>query len=117
MFVERLRPPPAVPQMDMDLHFAKAQQRWRYADDELPPGQTIEVDDLAEDFSDLVRTALKTATPAQLKQATDAVFSRTRCDPQPAGGTIEPVVEADGDPATPIDAQGTDEALDQPQAH
>ena len=35
VFTARLLPPPAVPAMDMDLHFARVQQRWRYAPDEL----------------------------------------------------------------------------------
>ena len=38
-FQQRLRRPPPMPRMDMDLHFAKAQQRWRYADDELGIGR------------------------------------------------------------------------------
>ena len=41
-FTPRLLPAPAVPRMDMDLHLARVQQRWRYADDELAPGETPE---------------------------------------------------------------------------
>ena len=41
-FTSRLLPAPAVPRMDMDLHLARVQQRWRYADDELAAGQTLE---------------------------------------------------------------------------
>jgi type IV secretion system protein VirD4 len=35
-FTSRLLKAPPVPRMDMDLHLARVQQRWRYADDELP---------------------------------------------------------------------------------
>ena len=41
VFKARLRPPPVVPQIDMDLHFSRVQQRWRYADDELPAGRHL----------------------------------------------------------------------------
>ena len=43
--------PPAVPRMDMDLHLARVQQRWRYADDELAPGQKLSVEALAHDVA------------------------------------------------------------------
>ena len=52
-FVERLRAAPAVPRMDMDLYFAKTQQRWRYVDDELADGQEIDVDRLAHNIEGL----------------------------------------------------------------
>jgi type IV secretion system protein VirD4 len=48
-FTSRLLPAPAVPRMDMDLHLARVQQRWRYADDELPAGQTLSLEALAHD--------------------------------------------------------------------
>jgi type IV secretion system protein VirD4 len=51
VFTARLRPAPAVPQMDMDLHLARVQQRWRYASDELAPGETLNVDALAHDIT------------------------------------------------------------------
>ena len=41
-FTSRLLPAPAVPRMDMDLHLARVQQRWRYADDELAAGRDPE---------------------------------------------------------------------------
>ena len=50
-FTTRLLKPPAVPQMDMDLHLARVQQRWRYADDELPAGQTLSLEALAHDHT------------------------------------------------------------------
>ena len=50
-FLERLKPPPVVHPMNMDLHFARSQQRWRYAEDELPNDKPLHVDELAHDFS------------------------------------------------------------------
>ena len=37
--------------MDMDLHLARVQQRWRYADDELAPGDGLSLDVLAHDIT------------------------------------------------------------------
>lgn len=45
-FTSRLRPAPVVPVMNMDAHFARVQQRWKFLPDELAPGQTIEVEAL-----------------------------------------------------------------------
>jgi type IV secretion system protein VirD4 len=50
-FTSRLRRPPAVPQIDMDLHLARVQQRWRFADDELAPGEDLSIEALAHDFT------------------------------------------------------------------
>src|SRR5205085_2762880 len=46
-FTSRLLSAPAVPRMDMDLHLARVQQRWRYADDELAPGESLGIESLA----------------------------------------------------------------------
>jgi len=51
VFTSRLRPPPAVPQIDMDLHLARVQQRWRFADDELTPGEGLSIEALAHDLA------------------------------------------------------------------
>src|SRR5207342_1160779 len=53
VFRERLRRAPAVPRMDMDLHLARVQQRWRFADDELALGEDLLVEMLAHDLSAL----------------------------------------------------------------
>jgi type IV secretion system protein VirD4 len=50
-FKARLLPTPPVPAMDMDLHLARVQQCWRYADDELAPGETLNLEVLAHDVS------------------------------------------------------------------
>ena len=92
VFKARLRPPPVVPQIDMDLHFARVQQRWRYADDELPAGEGFDIEQLAQDFSDLpVPNA--SSIEADIKACVDGFFLKT-ASPSPAasaGGTIEPV--------------------------
>ena len=51
VFKARLRPAPAVPLMDMDLHQARVQQRWRYANDDLAPGEGLDLEALAHDVS------------------------------------------------------------------
>lgn len=52
-FKARLKPAPAVPRMDMDLHLARVQGRWRYADDELAGGEVIDFRTLAHDMTQL----------------------------------------------------------------
>jgi type IV secretion system protein VirD4 len=52
-FTSRLLPAPAVPRMNMDLHLARVQERWHYADDDLAPGEGPDVDQLAYDMSRL----------------------------------------------------------------
>jgi type IV secretion system protein VirD4 len=48
-FLPRLLPSPAVTPMDMELHLAKVQQRWRYAEDVLGSGDNLRVEVLAHD--------------------------------------------------------------------
>ena len=50
VFANRLRRPPQVPRMDVELHLARMQQRWRYADDDL---DAIRFEALAHDFRTL----------------------------------------------------------------
>ncbi len=97
VFTSRLRPAPAVPQMDMDLHLARVQQRWRFADDELAPGETLNVEALAHDM-----TALPDrfeGTPDEITEVLFGFFSSKgpeaggACDP---GGSIEPASDKDG---------------------
>ncbi|MBX9794030.1 MAG: type IV secretory system conjugative DNA transfer family protein [Burkholderiaceae bacterium] len=97
VFTSRLRPAPAVPQMDMDLHLARAQQRWRYADDELAPGETLSVEALAYDMGVLPDPLVGTSD-----EITDALLGffegkgssgSGQADP---GGSIEPAADEDG---------------------
>lgn len=50
-FRQRLQPAPTVPPMDMDLHLAKVQQRWRFANDALQPGEDLRIEALAHDVN------------------------------------------------------------------
>jgi type IV secretion system protein VirD4 len=49
-FQPRLQPAPAVAPMDMELHLAKVQQRWRYAEDAQGSGDNLRVEVLAHDI-------------------------------------------------------------------
>jgi type IV secretion system protein VirD4 len=96
-FMSRLLPPPAVPRMDTDLHLARVQQRWRYANDELAMGETLSLDVLAHDVSQLPD---KFEGPPDQEARTLLNFFEGGQAPQQgeseAGGTIEPVADDDG---------------------
>ena len=93
-FTSRLLPAPAVPPMDMDLHLARVQERWRYVDDELAPGEGLDYEQLAYDMSRLPELA--DAEPGQVAESVlDFMVG-----PQPGGaaigGAIEAVADEDG---------------------
>ena len=97
-FTSRLRPAPAVPRMDMDLHLARVQQRWRYADDELPPGESLNLDRLAHNF-----TALRDRFEGPAEQAADDLLdffdkglAGLSANVAVGGGAMEPVADDDG---------------------
>ena len=98
VFQARLRPAPAVPRMNMDLHQAKVQQRWCYADDELPPEmQTLDREALSHDIQ-LATEVLN--GPAD--KAADALldpFDQSKAL-QGGGGSIEPADEDTADEST-----------------
>jgi type IV secretion system protein VirD4 len=91
-FKTRLVAPPAVPAMDMDLHFAKLQQRWRYADDEMPADESFKVEHLAQDFGDLPDLGAN-PSPEEITELVNNFFERTIVPGSdvPTGGVIEPV--------------------------
>ncbi|HOM12845.1 MAG TPA: type IV secretory system conjugative DNA transfer family protein [Rubrivivax sp.] len=89
-FTPRLRRPPAVPRMDMDLHVARTQERWRYADDELAPGEGLRVEALAHDFTPLPDTF--EGPPDQIAEVLVGFFCEGQSD---AGGAIEQAPDAD----------------------
>jgi type IV secretion system protein VirD4 len=92
-FLPRLRRPPAVPRLDMDLHVARTQERWRYADDELAPGETLRVEALAHDF-----TALPDkfeGPPGPIAEVMVGFFYGEHPGAAGAGGAIEQVADAD----------------------
>lgn len=95
--MSRLRPAPAVPQMDMGLHLARVQQRWRFANDELAPGEDLSVEALAHDVTLL--PDMFEAAPDKL--ADDLLNFFGQVEPGAgsagdAGGSIEAVPDEDG---------------------
>jgi type IV secretion system protein VirD4 len=93
-FRERLLPPPQVKQIDMDLHSAKVQQRWRYADDEVKDPLQVEL--LAQDYGALVNIDANTPA-ADIDASLKGFFDATQVPSEPAGGSIEPVTTTDAD--------------------
>ena len=94
-FTSRLLPAPAVPRMDMDLHLARVQQRWRYADDELAPGRRLNLEALAHDIelaAGLASKARRTELPTTLLD----FFDHGAPGMPGIGGAIEPVADEDG---------------------
>jgi type IV secretion system protein VirD4 len=91
VFKARLRPAPAVPRMDVNLHLARVQQRWRYADDELAPSEGFALDALAHDLA-LLPDAFD-GPPDKTAEILLDFFGQG----QPAtGGAIEPCADEDG---------------------
>ena len=93
-FTSRLVPPPVVPRMDMDLHLARVQQRWRYADEELASGERLCIESLAYDLSRLPELA--DAPPDQFAESLLDFLCGRRAEGAELGGAIEPVADEDG---------------------
>jgi type IV secretion system protein VirD4 len=93
-FMPRLLPAPLVPRMDMDLHLARVQQRWRYADDELLPGEAFNLESLAHDIA-LLPDCLE-GSPDQTAEALLDFFSQRDRGPSAIGGAIEAAADEDG---------------------
>jgi type IV secretion system protein VirD4 len=90
VFTERLLPPPAVPAMDMNLHFARVQQRWREVDGDLAPGEELTIEALAHDLAHL----------PDLNDGPAEVAAETLVDvftpaPGVSGGAVEAVPDDD----------------------
>lgn len=92
-FTSRLLPAPAVPRMDMDLHLARMQQRWRYADDELAPGTSLSIEALAYDLSQL--PDLADEPPDRTAETVLDFIGGARPGHPGIGGAIEPVADED----------------------
>jgi type IV secretion system protein VirD4 len=86
VFTDRLLPPPVVPAIDMDLHFARVQRRWTWAPDEMDAGQELRLEQLALDMPGLPDFA-SASTPVDLNATLDQFFSVTRVSG--AGGDVE----------------------------
>jgi type IV secretion system protein VirD4 len=92
VFKAHLRPAPRVPRMDMDLHFARVQQRWRYAKDELAEGEGFSVEALAHEVSLLPDTF--EGPPDKTADVLLDFFGQG--PPGSGGGLIEPAADDDG---------------------
>ena len=93
-FTSRLRPAPAVPRMNMDLHLARVQERWRYSDDEPGPGDGLDYEQLAYDMSRL--PALADGEPGQVAEGILDFMVGPRPGEASIGGAIEAVADEDG---------------------
>jgi type IV secretion system protein VirD4 len=91
VFAKRVLPPPPVPRMDMDLHFAKAEQRCRYLDDELKDGEEIDVARLAFPVDDLPKLNVA-STEEEAHAVANGFMEMTRVRRR-GGGAVEPVAE------------------------
>ena len=91
VFKARLRPAPAVPRMDMDLHQARVQQRWRYADDELALGEGLNLEALAHDVS-----LLPDVFEGPPDKTADVLLDFFGQGQTGTGGAIEPCADEDG---------------------
>ncbi len=91
VFKARLRPAPAVPRMDMDLHQARVQQRWRYADEELAPGEGLNLEALAHDVA-----LLPDAFEGPPDKTADVLLDFFGPGQPGMGGAIEPAADDDG---------------------
>jgi type IV secretion system protein VirD4 len=102
-FKARLLPPPEVPAIDMDLHFAKVQRRWTWAPDEIGAGQGLRLEQLALDMPNLPDFAAA-ESDLDVEAVVDQFFGGTLVS-GPAGGVVEEVrVEAlDEPPNVPTD--------------
>jgi type IV secretion system protein VirD4 len=113
VFRERLRPAPVVPRLDMDTHLARAQQRWRFADDDLSPDDTLSVERLAQDFSGLAPLAADAGSEA-IAAYVDRFFDRTRV--RRATGMEGRCTEPSGDADPAVSTDSVAERSSQPEA-
>jgi type IV secretion system protein VirD4 len=93
-FKSRLRPAPGVPRMNMDLHLARVQQRWRYAEDELAPGDSLDYEQLAYDMSRLPELA--DGEPGEVAEGVLDFMLGPRPGGAVIGGAIEAAADDDG---------------------
>jgi type IV secretion system protein VirD4 len=94
VFAERLRRPLQVPSMDMDTHFATAEQRYCYLPDILADGEQIDVRRLAINIDALPELTASTG-PDGAHLFADAFMNQMVVGKR-AGGEVEPI--ADGEP-------------------
>jgi type IV secretion system protein VirD4 len=104
VFQARLLPPPAVPAMDMDLHFARVQQRWREVEGELTAGESLNLEALGHDLAGL--PDLNAGPVENIAQTLLNFFAPSAAS---GGGAIDAVPDDDGvladAPAAPASAE------------
>ncbi|MCX2864945.1 type IV secretory system conjugative DNA transfer family protein [Paucibacter sp. PLA-PC-4] len=93
-FGQRLRPPPEVPRMDMELHTARVRQSRRNAPHELPAGQGPGIHAKAQDLPQLPDNFDR--PPEQLATTLIDFFAQPGPDGSRAGGAVEPMADGDG---------------------
>ncbi|MGM9484894.1 type IV secretory system conjugative DNA transfer family protein [Roseateles sp. NT4] len=93
-FRDRLLPAPIVPAMDVELHLARVQQRWRFADDELAPGEGIDINALAHDLGQLPDRL--DGNPDRMAEILLDFFGADGASPSAIGGAIEAIPDDDG---------------------
>lgn len=94
VFRARLLPAPVVPRMNTDLHLAKVQQRWRYADDELGPCDGLDIEQLAYDIGQL--PALQEGPAEDVAESVLDFLVGPKPGKDAPGGAIEPLPDEDG---------------------
>ncbi|ACB33134.1 TRAG family protein [Leptothrix cholodnii SP-6] len=92
-FTSRLLPPPEVPALDMDLHLARVQQRWRLVEGDLAPDETVSIERLAHDINQLPDHFTELSAQ-QMADACLDFFSEKEA--QPSGGTVEAAADEEG---------------------
>jgi type IV secretion system protein VirD4 len=93
-FASRQLPAPTVPRMNMDLHLARVQERWRDADEELGLGDRLDYEQLAYDMSRL--PDLVDGEPGQVAEGVLDFFVGPRPGDAVVGGAIEAAADEDG---------------------
>lgn len=93
-FAQRLLPAPQVPRMDVDLHLARVQQRWRVADDEVDTGGSLSIEALAYDLSQL--PDLTNGPPERIAGNVIDFLCGRQPGGASVGGAIEPIADEDG---------------------
>lgn len=95
VFKARLLPPPEVPAMDMDLHFARVQRRWALAPDEIGDDEKLRMEQLALDPTSLPDFA-SAVTELHIRSSVNRFFDATLVSGgDGAGGVVERVLDAE----------------------
>ncbi|MEO6279410.1 type IV secretory system conjugative DNA transfer family protein [Roseateles sp.] len=94
VFTSRLLPAPHVPQMNVDLHLARVQQRWRYVDDDWGEDDSLDYAQLAYDMSQL--PDLVNGEPGRVADGVLDFIVGPRPGAAAAGGAIEAAADENG---------------------